>query len=581
MGIMKSYKNICVVPLLFIILFSVYSSDSCGYKFIVWGDSQFENPDIFEKYARETELLKPAFVIHVGDMITGYSYDREKIRQQWNRFKKQIAPLTVPFYPTPGNHDVTTTETEPLYAEAWGNDRFYYSFDYQDSHFIILDTTLHGRENQIPEEERIWLKKDLEEHKDAEHIFVSLHVALFLEPNEEWNSIHNILKQYPVRAVFAGNSHIYYYKVRDDIHYFIVNTSGSMNFKNHLAGYSHGFLYVSIKEDKVDYAVLADGCIFPPDAVSPEEYRRSRSFYQEETTLLVPNSENADIYTTIQIPVSNRTSETQSYRMIWETDRYDFKFDPQGALSTLKPGERRSVKFDLFIPRGKYFRDNLPKVHVESPYKNSRGYETVISSYHTLFCPPEMKVLPLKAGFEFDGRIDDPAWGNAPGIDRLYLDKKGTPAIEKTVVKVLYDPDNLYIGVWGEEPNPKGLRSEAHGEIPYVFADDSFEFYLDPTRDLKTFYRFMVNPKGTILSSGPNGFFSFNFDVKTHVGENFWSAEFKIPYSEIKAALPQNGTLWGLNVRRNRQQEAVSVSEWSRMRGFPAEPQYFGVLRFE
>jgi len=578
---MKSLKILRLLFFILLISVQAFSAQTSGFKFIVWGDSQFENPDVFEKYVKETNLLQPAFVIHVGDMITGYTYDREKIRAQWREFKKQIEPLTLPFYPTPGNHDVTTTETESLYAEAWGKDKFYYSFDHADSHFIVLDTSLHARENEIPEEERQWLKRDLEEHKSARNIFISLHVALFLDPNEDWNSIHNLLNQYPVRAVFAGNSHIYNHKLMDNIHYFIVNTSGSMNFKNHLTGYSHGILYVSVDEKDVSYAALSDGRIFPADAVPPDEYRRSPAYFQEETTLIISSPEKGDVQTMIEIPVVNRTSEKCAYILRWETDRFEFLFNPFGASVTLDPGESRKVRFALSIPRGKYFRDDLPKLRVDSPYKNSAAYETVISSYDYLFSPPEISVSPLNGDFLLDGRMEDPAWKDVPGIENLYLDKKGTEAKDKTVVKVLYDKENLYIGVKGEESNPAGLKSKAHGPIPYVFADDSFEFYLDPARTLKTFYRLVVNPRGTILSSGPKGLFTFSFDVKTYVGKDFWSAEFKIPYARIKAAPPQKGAEWGMNVRRNRTQAASPVSEWSRMRGFPAQPQYFGILKFE
>ncbi len=328
------YMKIAIILALFLMLsLSLYPSRSFGFKFVVWGDSQFENPDVFERYVKETNLLQPAFVIQLGDMITGYTYDKDKIREQWSRFKKQIEPLTVPFYPTPGNHDVTTTETESLYAEVWGHDRFYYSFDYENSHFIILDTSLHARENEIPQEEREWLARDLEEHKNLGNIFVTLHVAFFLNPDEDWNSIHNLLKQYPVRAVFAGNSHIYDHKLMDNIHYFVVNTSGSMNFENHLTGYSHGILYMSVNDTDVQYAVLSDGRIFPADAVPPDEYRRSPRYFQEETTLIIPNPEKGDAKTRLEVAVLNRTLEKCSYVLRWETDRFEFGFNPVGASS--------------------------------------------------------------------------------------------------------------------------------------------------------------------------------------------------------------------------------------------------------
>ena len=91
----------------------------------------------------------------------------------------------------------------------------------------------------------------------------------------------------------------------------------------------------------------------------------------------------------------------------------------------------------------------------------------------------------------------------------------------------------------------------------------------------------MVNPKGTVCSSGPKGLFTYTCDVKTFIGENYWSAEFRIPYAQIDAQPPKPGTQWGMNIRRARMQTDPAVSEWSRMRGFHAQPQFFGVVNFE
>ena len=147
-------------------------------------------------------------------------------------------------------------------------------------------------------------------------------------------------------------------------------------------------------------------------------------------------------------------------------------------------------------------------------------------------------------------------------------------------MKVLSDDSNLYVNVKGDEPNPSGLASTAYGDIPLVFGDDDFELFFDTNRDLKTFYRLMVNPKGTILCSGPKGLFTFKFEVKTYVGNNFWSAEFKIPLSEINAKI-NKGDEWGFNIRRHRQQAEPAQSDWSKMQEHPPyQPEYFGLLKF-
>ncbi len=142
-------------------------------------------------------------------MIHGYTYSIDNARKQWQRFKKQISPLTVPFYPTPGNHDVTTKEIQPAYLETWGNDKLYYSFDYMNSHFIILNTCLNQDFDTIPPIEMEWLKKDLEGSKYKENVFVSMHSPLHLNKNYDWQPVHNLLKQYNVKAVFSGHYHYY------------------------------------------------------------------------------------------------------------------------------------------------------------------------------------------------------------------------------------------------------------------------------------------------------------------------------------------------------------------------------------
>lgn len=566
---------------IFIIIPAIFASDVCAFKFAVWGDSQFDNPDIFARAVKETSLLKPAFVIHCGDMINGYTYDRQKIKKEWERFRQEIKPLTAPFYPVPGNHDVTTTTIEPLYGETWGKDRYYYSFDYGKSHFIILDTDLHEQMDTIPPVEMSWLKDDLEKNKDAEAIFLAFHSPLYMSTEYDWRPVHNLLKNYPVRAVFTGHSHIYDHRLIDGIHYFCLNTSGSMLYKNHLTGYSHCFILTSVDGDRVDFAVIADGRIFPPDAVPPDEYKRSPQYFVEEMTSIIPDTSKQDVNITLPIPIHNGTHEDRSYLLRWETDNFLFRFDPPGANLNLGHDEVTTLSFKIFIPRGIYTRDMLPKLKIETPYTNGAVYETTLTSYHLLFCPPETTALLLRGGFTFDGIMDDPAWQDVPAINRLFIDKKGTPAREGTTVKVIYDAENIYVGVQGEEPNPRGLKALATGKIPLVFADDDFELYFDPGRGLKTYYRLMVNPAGTVLCSGPAGLFTFHFEVKTNVGKDYWSAEFKVPYSEINANHPKPGDRWGLNIRRARQQAEATVSEWSRMRGFPAQTQYFGILNFK
>lgn len=92
----------------------------------------------------------------------------------------------------------------------------------------------------------------------------------------------------------------------------------------------------------------------------------------------------------------------------------------------------------------------------------------------------------------------------------------------------------------------------------------------------------MVNPKGKVLCSSPEGLFSFKFEVKTFIGKNYWIAKFKIPFSQLHITKPIKGNIWGFNFIRHRLQSKVQQSFWSLMQYYlPYQPEYFGILKFE
>ncbi len=566
-----------------VIIFSLFSNTNAQeFRFVVLGDSQFENPDTFEEIVKEAELLKPAFVIHVGDMIHGYTYDINTSREQWRKFKQQISPLTCPFYPTPGNHDLTTKEIQPAYTEAWGNDKLYYSFDYKNSHFIIINAFLDQQFDTIPKVEYQWLLNDLEKAKNADNIFISFHSPLYMNSNYDWKPLQEILKKYNVKGIFSGHYHIYDYRVENGIPYFCINSSGNMDFNNFLAGYGHGFLYVTVDGKKVDYAFITKDGIYPPDAVKTGESRRSPRFFNTDRTILIPDPDKAPVKMDAEVPIVNRSNVERNYTLTWEAKDYRWKFEPWGTNIKVGPGETKTVKFSISGPEGKFSKDDLPKLKVSSPYTTLAGTVTHSICYFHLFNPPQTFAKYTDEKINLDGKPDEQAWKTVSGIDQLYDGYTGNPSEEKTHVKLLYDDKNLYVSVLGDEPHPEKLSAKAYGNIPLVFGDDDFELFFDTNHDQKTFFRLMVNSKGTILCSSPKGLFSFKFDVKTRVGKDNWSAEFKIPFDQLNVSEPKIGDVWGFEVIRHRLQSKKQQSFWSLMQYYlPYQPEYFGLLKFE
>lgn len=572
-------KNYCFFSLFIIssVLFAQHT------KFVLWGDSQFQNPEVFEEFVQKTTLINPDFVVHVGDMIHGYTYNINSARKQWERFKKQIAPLKAPFYPTPGNHDVTTKEIVEAYAEAWNNtDKFYYSFTKNNCTFIILNAFENQDFYKISDEQFEWMKNVLEANKDN-NIFISLHPPLHLEKdNKEWERIHNILKHYRTRAVFTGHYHIYDYRKIDGIDYFCLNTSGNMSLNTgFLGGNSHQILSVEVNNDSLSYLIYTQDDIYAHDAVDINERAHSRKYFEHEKTVRLKTT-NQKIDTTVSIEIKNSSNENRFYKLTWSIQNNSWNIYPYYSEVEIPADSQIFFQYKIEASNPEFSRNELPYLNVESDYKTVKGYNNISKQKISLFVPPQIYASQIHNEIIIDGSLSEDSWNSEEKITNLYSDFNFTKAPEKTEITILYDEKYLYAGIKGAEPNPEGLSAIAYSELPLVFGDDDFEIFFDTNLDFKTFFRLMVNPAETILSSGPEGRYTFTFDVAAYIGNDFWSAEFKIPFEQFKITKPNAGDVWGFNVRRHRQQADAVQSDWSKMNEHPPyQPEYFGLLEFK
>ena len=68
----------------------------------------------------------------------------------------------------------------------------------------------------------------------------------------------------------------------------------------------------------------------------------------------------------------------------------------------------------------------------------------------------------IRAPVTLDGRLDEPFWATADSIDgfRQREPREGSPATERTVVKVAHDADALYIVVRCYDSHMRGVPAE-------------------------------------------------------------------------------------------------------------------------
>ncbi|MDH3223823.1 MAG: carbohydrate binding family 9 domain-containing protein, partial [Gemmatimonadota bacterium] len=184
-----------------------------------------------------------------------------------------------------------------------------------------------------------------------------------------------------------------------------------------------------------------------------------------------------------------------------------------------------------------------------------------------------------------DGRLDDPQWsGVAVATDFVQFEPtEGAAPTERTEARVLYGPDALYVAMRALDSSPQAIVSQLarRDEEPH---SDWLEVVIDSYDDRRTAFRFGVNPAGvkkdTYHFDDTNEDDSWDavWDVATSTDDGGWTAEFRIPYSQLRFGAASEQT-WGINFVRviARHQE---TSVWAPLsRGESAIVSRFGRLQ--
>jgi len=164
-----------------------------------------------------------------------------------------------------------------------------------------------------------------------------------------------------------------------------------------------------------------------------------------------------------------------------------------------------------------------------------------------------------------DGNITDPVWAKAKVLSEFYQlePKEGAPADENTVVRVLYDADNLYFAIQADDPAPVTARiKQRDGGID---VDDIFRIYLDPDMTRRNGYIFEVNPLGArregLIQNNSDVIYQWNtlWSAKTRMTPQGWTAEIVIPFRSISYGHRSD---WGFDLFRLVRKKSERI-RWS------------------
>ena len=188
-------------------------------------------------------------------------------------------------------------------------------------------------------------------------------------------------------------------------------------------------------------------------------------------------------------------------------------------------------------------------------------------------------VTRVTSDITVDGLLDEEVWQTAPTIGALTQREPapGEPATEETDVTLLYDDDNLYIGVLAHDSEPQRVIGTQMARDAGLGSDDRVSIVLDTYRDQRNAFHFATNPSGALVDAlvFANGQSNMDWDaiwdVRTRRTSQGWSAEFAIPFKSL--SFPAGRTVWGFNIARHIQRK-LEEDRWS---GALLQTQFFQV----
>lgn len=166
-----------------------------------------------------------------------------------------------------------------------------------------------------------------------------------------------------------------------------------------------------------------------------------------------------------------------------------------------------------------------------------------------------------------DGHLDEAAWAATQEATDFvqFQPNPGAPASQRTVARILYDDDAIYLAARLYDSAPDSLVARLARRDEQVFSD-WFAVMLDSYHDRRTGFSFAVNPRGVKVdlqySEDVREDVGWDavWDVATTVNAEGWTAEFRIPLSQLRFSA--GAPTWGLNFRR-----AIArldeISDWS------------------
>ena len=289
----------------------IFLNDPDNFRFAIIGDRTGGANVLgtFDMAMDELNLLQPEFVINVGDIIEGYSDEAAELNAEWDEVDAMLGKLDMPFFRTPGNHDIANETAQQVYRERHGGSHYY--FIYGNTLFMVLDSEDNSRPEpppgmkesielynrlqvedpakaqsmlaefmsdeaviaglskpvEFPENQMTWINETLEQYSDVRWTFLFLHEPAWENPSDSFKAIQQLLADRD-HTFFAGHLHYYDYDEIDGHEHITMGPAGA-SFHHEGPGNVDHIMWVTMTEDGPQMGNIALKGIFDRKGLDP------------------------------------------------------------------------------------------------------------------------------------------------------------------------------------------------------------------------------------------------------------------------------------------------------------------------
>ncbi len=201
------------------------ADNSREVNFLHVTDTQAQNSRQFDVWANLLRVARDTvdfdFLLSTGDQV-----DMGSNMRLWTFFANNASDtlMSTPFMPTAGNHESMSGSefaldqnfALPSAPEQDRTEGVYYSFDYNNAHFAILNSNNLNEDEGISDDQIEWLKQDMTA-SDAEWKFVALHKAPYSNGShyddddviQIRKQLSTLMPELDIDMVFQGHDHVY------------------------------------------------------------------------------------------------------------------------------------------------------------------------------------------------------------------------------------------------------------------------------------------------------------------------------------------------------------------------------------